>query len=210
MSSMGGARPVGLSKYDKPARLLKVINSPKTAAKPALKSTKDSMKKSRTPEEEVDILAPPASSDDSDSGEDGPAPTSKTQRTVEDPSSGEDEREDSPDRGDIQPSMFQSSWNSAASFSSSNRSKAKYGAKQNSTKYGSARSSQESKPSSQKKRSADASGDDLGPVRSQSLLRDPDKKYGSQTKRGSPPSSQPLREKKRAKKPVEGEKARLI
>ena len=209
MSSRRGARPVGLSKYDKPDRLLKIINFPKTAAKPAGKPARDTKKRIRTPEKEADILAPPVSSDDSDSGEDKLATASKARRKVEDPISSEDEREDSPDRGDIQPATFQSSWNSATSFSSSTRSKTKYGSKKNDMKYGSARSSQESKTSSQKKRNADASGDDLSPVRSQSLLRDPDKKYGSQIKRVSPPSSQPSRDKKRAKKPVEGEEARL-
>lgn len=163
-------------------------------------------KRIRIPKKKPDVSAPPVSSDDSDSGEDEPAPTSKAQKSPEGPISSDGEREDSPDRGDIQPSTFQSSWASTTSFSSSNRSKAKYGGKQSSIKYDSARSSQESKPSSQKKRNADASGDELGPIRSQSLLRDPDKKYGSQTKRVSPSSPRLPRENKRAKKPVEGRK----
>lgn len=210
MSSRHNIRSLGLSRYDKPARLLQTINTQDAAAKPAVNPARNTKKRIRIPKKEVDVSGPPVSSDNSDSGEDEQAPTSKAQKSSEDPISSDHERDESPDRGDIQPSTFPSSWTSTASFSSSNRSKAKYGGKQNSMKPGSARSSQESRPSSQKKWDADAPGDELGPVRSQSLLRDPDKTYGSQTKRTSPSSPRPPRENKRAKKPVEGNEARSM
>lgn len=201
MSSRRNIRSVGLSRYDKPARLLQTINSNETAAKPAVKPPRNTKKRIRAPGKEIDISAPPVSSDEEDSG--------KAQKTLKNVFSSDDEREDSPDRGDIRPTTFQSSWTSTTSFSS-NRSQTKYGASRSGGKYGSARSSQESKPSSsQMEGSTNAPPDELGPVRSQSLLRDPDKNYGWQPKRTSPSSPQPPRQK-RPRKPTEGKEARRI
>lgn len=202
MGSSTTERRAGLSKNARPPPLLKNIPS-RGSTQPAVTSKK----RSRAPEKEVDISAPPLSSDDESSGGDEPNAVVEAQKGVSSSSSSGDE---SPDRAEIRPTAFPSSLQSAASISSS-RSKVKYGSSQGSSKpYGSARGSQESKPSSsQRGRNAkEPSDDELGPVKGGSLLREPGKTF---TKgKGPKPSSPRAPRQKRMKKTAKGKEFRLI
>lgn len=188
-----------MSKNDRPPSLLRNVPSRDNIENTKLRAT--SKKRSRTPEKEVDISAPPVSS----SEEDEPNPVAKAGKRGKSPLSSGDE---SPDRADIRPA-FPSSLNSTASIS--NRSKTKYGSSQRSQQtYGSARSSQDSKPSSsQRSRNAkDSRDDELGSTKGGSLLPDPDKKF-TRGKGTKPPSPRVPRQK-RTKKMAKGKYSGLL
>lgn len=145
------------------------------------------------------MLAPPISSGDEDSSEeDGRDPVADAEKGGKSPISSGNE---SPDRADIRPTTFPSSWNSTTS-TASNRSRIQYGSSQKGVKrYGLARSSQESKPSSsQRSRNEKEPRDGLDPVKGDSLLRDPDRtfKKGNGAKPSSPRASRQKRTKKAA------------
>lgn len=200
MHASRNARKVGLSYNDRPPPLHKIGGD--AATKPAA-TTK---KRSRTPEKEVDISGPPINSDDDDSGdEDEPPAVTGAVEGAKSPSPSGDES-DGPDRADIRPTTFQSSSNSKTS-TSSNRSKAKNGPHRSGQRtYGLARSSQESKPpSSQRSRNAKEAPDDLDPVKGETMLRDPGKKFTrAPTAKPPPPRAPPP---KRPRKASEGKEA---
>lgn len=191
-----------MSKNARPPQLLKSIPS-----KDSMKPAATSKKRSRAPEKDVDVSAPPLSSDDESSEGDEPNAVAGAQKRGKSPSSSGDE---SPDRAEIQPTAFSSSLQSAANTSSS-RSKVKYVSSQGSSKtYGSARGSQESKPSSsQRSRNGKEPRDDeLGPVKGGSLLRDPDKTF--MKGKGPKPSSPRAPRQKRTKKTAKGKTFGLL
>ncbi|KAL2112522.1 hypothetical protein VUR80DRAFT_7375 [Thermomyces stellatus] len=194
MSSSTTGRRAGLSRNARPPPLLKSLPSRNTA-----REAGTNKKRSRTPEKEVDVLAPPISSGDEDSSEeDGRDPVADAEKGGKSPISSGNE---SPDRADIRPTTFPSSWNSTTS-TASNRSRIQYGSSQKGVKrYGLARSSQESKPSSsQRSRNEKEPRDGLDPVKGDSLLRDPDRtfKKGNGAKPSSPRASRQKRTKKAA------------
>lgn len=197
MGSSTTSRRAGLSKNDRPPPLLQKIPS-RDVTRPGTTRKK----RSRTPEKEVDISAPPISSGDESSEDDESNPAAKGGKS---PSSSGDE---SPDRADIRPTPFLSSWNSTAGIS--NRSKSKYGSSQRSSKtYGSARSSQESKPSSsQRSRDARESRDELGSVEGESLLREPGRTFTRG--KGIKPSSPRAPRQKRTKKATKGKEFMVV
>ena len=189
---------VGLSKRARTDRLLKVIGG-KTVTNPAARNnvTKPATtkKRSRTPEKEIPVDAPPVnSSDEGPSEEDEPEAETGANKRAKTLPSCDDER-GSPDRGHIIPASFKTSEKTTTRAPS----KAKYGAKSN----GRARGSQEPKPSSSQTIQDERDAlDELGPVKGLNLLKNPDKRIrGGPTAR--PPRIREPRPPKRAKKAPE-------
>ncbi|SPN96707.1 uncharacterized protein DNG_00227 [Cephalotrichum gorgonifer] len=179
-------------------------------------------KKNPSPKSDVDVFAPPISSGEDDSGGEAkpevvaePKRKDSKRKQPEATPQSDGEEEGSSDRADIMPTLFKKSFEAGlfpkAMYSGSSRlSKSQY-PKSQKTYGGSARSSQESKPSSsnqtssQRSRNAKGPGD-IGPSSGDSLLRDPEKKYVGERKRpetSSPPrGSRNKRVKKEAEEPV--------